>query len=93
MNRMFAIFGRLLAVVSLMFAGWAFAGTVNINTADADTLAANLNGVGPAKAQAIIEYRTAHGKFTSKAQLSEVKGIGEKTVAKNMDNIQLEDAE
>lgn len=56
---------------------------VNINTADADTLVRELRGVGPAKAQAIIEYREAHGPFTSVDDLLEVKGIGTATLEKN----------
>lgn len=53
---------------------------VNINTADSATLQ-TLDGVGPATAQKIIDYRTAHGKFTSKEELLNVSGIGEKKYA------------
>jgi competence protein ComEA len=56
---------------------------VNVNTADAATLAAVLQGVGDAKAEAIVAYRKAHGPFTSLEQLAEVKGIGAALVAKN----------
>lgn len=49
---------------------------VNINTADAETLTRELKGVGAAKAKAIIEYREAHGPFSSVDELLEVKGIG-----------------
>lgn len=62
---------------------------VSINSADADTLAAKLHRVGEKKAQAIIEWREANGQFTSREQLLEVKGIGEKTLSDNMDNITL----
>lgn len=61
--------------------------TVNINTADAATLADVLKGVGPAKAEAIIAYRKEHGGFKSVEQLAEVKGIGEKLVKANHDRI------
>lgn len=52
---------------------------VNINEAPAEELEA-LPGVGPVKAAAIIEYRTAHGYFKSAADLLNVPGIGEKTL-------------
>jgi competence protein ComEA len=67
----------------------AFAGQVNINTADAETIAAELNGVGLSKAKAIVEYRTKHGPFRSVDDLSLVKGIGERTVDKNRTDIQV----
>ncbi|WNO11728.1 ComEA family DNA-binding protein [Teredinibacter sp. KSP-S5-2] len=56
---------------------------VSINKADAETLAASLKGIGLKKAQAIVEWREANGKFTSIDQLTEVKGIGESTIKKN----------
>ena len=75
-------------VLSLMLAGAAIAGeTVNINTADAATLDRVLVNVGPAKAQAIVDYRKANGAFKSPEQLAMVKGIGLKTVEKNRDRI------
>ena len=57
--------------------------TININTADAISLAKNLNGVGLKKAKAIIAYRDKHGSFKSAQDLTNVKGIGSKTVLKN----------
>ena len=56
---------------------------VNINTADAETLAVALDGVGAARARAIVEYRAAHGPFHSVDDLAQVKGIGERVVAEN----------
>lgn len=56
---------------------------VNINKADAATLAAALNGVGMTRAEDIIRYREAYGPFTTVEQLAEVKGIGPATVDKN----------
>jgi competence protein ComEA len=59
---------------------WAFAGPVNVNTADAETISAELKGIGLAKAQAIVDYRSKHGPFKSADDLTLVKGIGESTL-------------
>ena len=50
---------------------------VDLNTADQATLE-TLPGVGPALATKILEWRAAHGRFTSVDELGEVSGIGEK---------------
>lgn len=59
---------------------------VNINAADAQTLA-TLKGIGEKRAEAIIEYRSKHGPFVSIEDLVKVKGIGVKTLEKNRDNM------
>ena len=69
----------------------AFAGPVNINTADAATLAAELNGVGPALAEEIVRDRTANGKFNAPEDLERVKGIGTRIVEMNRENIRISD--
>ena len=56
------------------------AGPLNLNTATAEQLE-ELPGVGPATAQAIIEYRKEHGPFRSVDDLLEVRGIGEAKLA------------
>lgn len=56
---------------------------VNINTADAETIADVLSGVGLKKAQAIVEHRETNGRFDAATDLAKVKGIGEATVSKN----------
>jgi len=56
---------------------------LNINTADAESLAANLVGIGLTKAQEIVSYRELHGDFVTIEELSEVKGVGLLTVEKN----------
>jgi competence protein ComEA len=68
----------------------AAAKTVNINTADADTLASQLQGVGLSRAQEIIRYREAYGPFSSVEELADVKGIGQATLDKNRVLITLE---
>lgn len=67
----------------------ASAEPVNINTADATTLAKALNGVGPAKAKAIVSYREKNGPFKSADQLAMVDGISQKLIDKNRADIRL----
>ena len=62
---------------------------VNINTADAETIADVLQGIGPAKANAIVAHRKAHGAFKSVDQLGDVAGIAPKTVERNRKRISL----
>lgn len=66
------------------------AAPVNINTADAQTLAANLKGVGESRAAEIVRYREAYGPFASAEELVEVKGIGSSTLDMNRERITLE---
>ena len=65
----------------------ALAEPVDVNTADAQTISESLQGVGLSKARAIVEYRQKHGPFRSPDDLSLVKGIGERTVELNRDDI------
>ena len=53
-----------------------FAGSVDINSADAATIARELNGIGMARAQAIVEYRKVHGAFSAAEDVLKVKGVG-----------------
>src|SRR3982751_2664294 len=62
---------------------------VNINTADAAALAKALNGVGPAKAKAIVSYRDKNGPFKSVDQLAMVEGITQKLIERNRADIKL----
>ncbi len=68
---------------------FAYAGPVDVNTADAETISAELKGVGITKAIAIVEYRKANGPFRSVDDLALVKGIGERTVDSNRQFIML----
>jgi len=79
-------------IVSLLPAGAAFAGPVNLNSADAATLAKELDGIGPAKAQAIVEFRQKNGPFKSPEDLLKVDGIGERVLEQNRANIRLNGA-
>lgn len=77
----------LLFSLFIFASSYALASSVNINNADAAAIEASLVGVGPDKAAAIVQYRKEHGPFKSVADLGNVKGIGEKTIEKNRDNI------
>lgn len=79
----------ILIFVLFTFSGQVYAGKVDINKADAQTLQENLTGVGPAKAKAIVDYRRKHGKFNSLDDLMQVPGIGEATIQKNRRNLSL----
>ena len=78
-----------IAVAMLFLSPMAFAGQVDINTADAATIAAELNGIGMSKAKAIVEYRKKHGPFRSVEDVSLVKGIGERTIERNRGDIKV----
>jgi competence protein ComEA len=81
----------LLPLAALLAPALALAGPVNINTADAETISSELKGIGLSKAKAIVEYRKKHGPFKSAADLSLVKGIGERTVEINKSDIKVQD--
>jgi competence protein ComEA len=78
-------------IVSLMPA-LVWAGTVDINTADAATIAKELQGIGLSRAQAIVAYREKNGAFRSVEDLRKIKGIGAKVLERNRANIKLEGA-
>jgi len=78
--------GFLVVFLSVISLG-VFAAPININTADADTLAAELTGIGATKAAAIVAYRESHGLFKSLDDLVNIKGIGAKTLEKNRTNL------
>jgi len=78
---------RLLIVLAAMMPLATLAGPVDINTADAETISAQLKGIGLSKAKAIVEYRAKHGPFKSAEDLSLVKGIGDRTVELNRADI------
>jgi competence protein ComEA len=63
------------------------AGPVDINTADAATIARELNGVGESRAKAIVEYREKNGRFASPDDVMKVSGIGPQVLKLNRENI------
>jgi len=87
---LFAVFVAFFAMVNLAHADEklvspvvASSEVININTADAKTIASALKGIGMKKAQAIVEYRETYGAFHDVQELVEVKGIGKKTLERN----------
>ncbi len=82
----------LLPICSLAFPMLALAAPVDVNSADAKTISAELKGIGMAKALAIVEYRKQHGPFKSADDLAQVKGIGLRTVEINRKDILLRPA-
>ncbi len=65
--------------------------TVNINEANAETLAAALEGIGLTRAQAIVDYRIQFGRFYSAEELSAVRGIGINTINRNLARIRIDE--
>ncbi|MDH0629790.1 ComEA family DNA-binding protein [Pseudomonas mosselii] len=63
---------------------------VDINRADASTLQSELNGIGKAKAEAIVAYREAHGPFQSVDELLEIKGIGNALLERNREKLKVD---
>ncbi len=78
---------NVVVLLTLIFTSMAYAGQVNINTADAQTLSKNIKGVGLKKAQAIVAFREKNGEFEKIDDLMKVKGIGSKLLQKNSDSI------
>lgn len=71
---------------------FAWAGPVDINKADAATIARELQGIGLSRAQAIVTYREKNGAFKTLEDLRKVKGIGAKTLELNRPNIRMDAA-
>lgn len=82
-------------IIALAFAlsllSTAALAAVNVNTASANELA-QLSGVGPAKAAAIVDYREDNGPFKTVDGLTQVSGIGDKTVANLRDEATIGDS-
>ena len=77
----------LIVFLVLMSCVVGAAEPVNLNSASAEAIAAGMVGIGPAKAQAIVEYRDAHGPFKTVDDLLQIKGIGAATLDKNRERV------
>lgn len=71
----------MLSLLLVLFTTVTFAQMVDINTATAEQMEKGLKGIGPAKAAAIVKYRSDNGPFKAVDDLINVPGIGDKTVA------------
>jgi competence protein ComEA len=93
MSKVINRFARWCVLVTALYAGAVFAApeSVNVNQADAQTIAEVLKGVGLSRAQAIVEYREQNGDFRDAYELANIKGIGERTVEQNEAKIRLTD--
>ncbi len=89
---MTSIIKGMTVLMALLLAPQALlAGPVNINTANAETLAAELVGIGPSLAAAIVRDREENGPYKSADELKRVRGIGDSIIANNRENIRIED--
>jgi competence protein ComEA len=66
--------------------GGGSSGPISLNTATPEQLD-SLEGVGPATAQKILEFRKQHGGFRSVADLKQITGIGPKKFAALKDKV------
>lgn len=82
----------LFLALALAVALPADAGPVNINTADAKTLAKELDGIGDSRAKAIIAYREKNGPFKTADDLKKVSGVGPAIVERNRAKIVVDDS-
>lgn len=91
----FKVFMTIIVLMAF-FSGFVIsagaAGQVNINNASKEELM-QLEGVGSAYAQKIIEYRQTNGPFEKPEDIMNVKGIGDSTFEKNKDRITVVQAE
>ena len=86
------LISTLILALALVAAAPVLAGPVNINTADAKTLAKELDGVGDSRAKAIVAYREKNGPFRTADDLKKVQGVGPSIVERNRAKIVVDDA-
>ena len=77
----------ILFVLFATLSSYCLAAPVDINSADAESLATEIKGVGLSRARAIVEYREMHGPFKKVDDLVLVQGIGATIVSRNRDNL------
>ncbi|MBL1142060.1 MAG: ComEA family DNA-binding protein [Proteobacteria bacterium] len=80
----------LTLLLALPIIGFS-AESININTANKETLMSVIKGVGETKAEAIIAYRKENGDFKSVDELVNVKGIGQGTIDKHKEQLSVSD--
>lgn len=80
----------MILSLALVQTGLAQDMKVDINTASAEQLAEALDGVGPAKSEAIVAYREENGDFEHIDELVNVRGIGLRTVDQNRERVELD---
>ena len=80
----------IAALIVTLLPALVWAGPVDINTADAATIAKELQGIGLSRAQAIVAYREKNGAFRNADELRKIKGIGAKVLERNRANIKLD---
>ena len=84
---------KKLLILLMLLSFSVFAEPIDINKASSQEIATSLDGIGDKKAEEIVKYREKHGDFKSIDELSNVKGIGMKTLEKNKNNIKLKSQE
>jgi competence protein ComEA len=84
------MFKLIHALIVTLVPALVWAGPVDINTADAATIAKELQGIGLSRAQAIVAYREKNGAFRSADDLRKIKGIGAKVLDRNRANIKVD---
>ncbi|MBT3723082.1 MAG: helix-hairpin-helix domain-containing protein [Gammaproteobacteria bacterium] len=87
MNIIKPITAIFLILLSIALSSGSYATPININKADANSLAKSLSGIGKYKAKAIINYRNKNGFFKNAIDIVNVKGIGKGTYNKNKKDI------
>ena len=80
----------IAALIVTLMPALVWAGPVDINTADAATIAKELQGISPNLAQAIVAYREKNSAFRNADELRKIKSIGAKVLEKNRANIKLD---
>ena len=79
---------RIATTLALVLSGAVFAAEpVDVNSATAEALAEAIDGVGLKRAEAIVNFRDENGPFRSLDDLVQVRGIGERIVEGNRDNL------
>lgn len=90
MKNLFRKIKHILLALGLCFSFIDARSFININQASVEELE-TLHGVGFKKAQAIVDYRSAHGRFRTTREIIKVKGVGETIWKQNRNQMTVED--